>query len=156
MFPTLNIFVMIAGRKKWYTCPPQPGDQLRDYQKLFPTSSGREAAGDDLESDIVYIEPGDVLLNPPFEWHKVLNDVGFTLGGAFRVIDTDYIAALGTRGNLDASRVDVENDEEMAHFMTSLNYASRHITRAQMMLNDIEYAYLRKKAPRQTIEIGHQ
>ncbi|MDF5855080.1 hypothetical protein P4209_20040 [Pseudomonas aeruginosa] len=43
IFPTLNIFVMIAGTKKWSTRPPQLGDQFRDYHLLFETSSGREA-----------------------------------------------------------------------------------------------------------------
>ncbi|MBA3771556.1 MAG: hypothetical protein H0X13_03425 [Ramlibacter sp.] len=161
MFPTLNVFVMIAGTKKWITRPPQLGDQLRDYDLMFATSSGREAAGRDFEGDVVYVEPGDVLINPPFEWHKVLNARGLSIGAAFRVIDTAYIAKLQTRRNLDASKVACEGDrladtEELAHFLTSINYAARHINRAQMMVNDIEYAYLRTRANTDSFRIGHQ
>lgn len=160
MFPTLNIFVMIAGTKKWSTRPPQLGDQYRDYSKMFSTSSGREFPGGDFESDVVYLEPGDVLLNPPFEWHKVLNSRGLSVGAAFRVIDTDYLSKLRDRPSLDTSKVDCTGDgkdtEELAHFLTSISYASRHLNRAQMLLNDIEYAYLRKRGGVDSIQIGHQ
>ncbi|GLG83354.1 hypothetical protein ACSO1_18760 [Acinetobacter calcoaceticus] len=44
---------------------------------------------------------GDVLVNPPFEWHKVLNAKGLSIGAAFRVIDTDYLKQLEERKNLD-------------------------------------------------------
>ncbi len=159
MFPTLNMFVMVAGKKKWSTRPPELGEQFREYDKLFSTSSGREAPGLDFESDVIYLEPGDVLVNPPFEWHKVLNAEGISIGAAFRVIDTSYLSQLGSRESLDLSRVDIKadpaNKEELAHFLTSVNYASRHLNRAQMLLNDMEYAYLRKKGERQEVHIGH-
>ncbi|WP_073647545.1 hypothetical protein [Pseudomonas aeruginosa] len=161
IFPTLNIFVMIAGTKKWSTRPPQLGDQFRDYHLLFETSSGREAPGGDYESDVVYVEPGDVLINPPFEWHKVLNARGLSIGAAFRVIDTHYLERLGTRPNLDREKIahdqgNFAETEELAHFLTSINYASRHLNRAQMILNDIEYAYLRKRGKRDSILVGHR
>ncbi|MDS7931002.1 hypothetical protein RMB03_15415 [Acinetobacter sp. V91_7] len=99
-------------------------------------------------------------MNPPFEWHKVLNAKGLSIGAAFRVIDADYLKQLEERKNLDVSRVDVfnnfENSEELAHFLTSINYASRDLNRAQMLLNDLEYAYLRKKAPIESVNIGHK
>ena len=149
MFPTLNIFVMIGGKKKWMTRPPEPGDQYRNYNELFSTSSGREAPGKDFDCDVVSVVPGDVLLNPPYEWHKVLNAEGFSLGAGFRVIDTDYLLRLGSRDRLDVNKVDItagaSYDEDLAHLLTSASYASRHINRAQMMLNDIEYSYLRKR-----------
>lgn len=155
MFPTLNVFVMIAGRKQWMTRPPHPGDQFRDYDKMFPTSSGREAPAGDFECDTMYLEPGDVLVNPPFEWHKVLNDEGLSLGGAFRVIDTEYLADLETRENLDLKKADIRENEDLAHFITSVSYASRSGTRAGMILNDLEYVYLRKRGTAQPVEIGH-
>lgn len=161
IFPTLNVFVMIAGTKKWTTRPPQLGDQFRHYDLMFATSSGREAPGGDFEGDVVYLEPGDVLLNPPFEWHKVLNSRGLSIGAAFRVIDTAYLDRLKGRSSLDISKVEregrsVSDVEELAHFLTSINYASRHLNRAQMILNDIEYAYLRKRGGHDAIQIGHQ
>lgn len=155
MFPTLNIFVMIAGRKKWTTRPPMIGEQFCEYDRLFPTSSGREAAGVEFDGDTIYIEPGDVLLNPPFEWHKVLNDIGFTLGAAFRIIDVDYLSRIRSRKNLDLLKADPATHEEMAHFVTSANYASRHLNRAQMLLNDVEYLCLRKRVEANPVRIGH-
>ncbi len=151
MFPTLNVFVMIAGTKKWSTRPPQLGDQFRDYDLMFDISSGREAPGMSFESDVVYVKLGDVLINPPFEWHKVLNARGLCFGAAFRIIDIHYLEKLQARPNLDMSKIlqggykqaELEN---VAHYLTSLNYASRYINRAQMLLNDVEYAYFRKKS----------
>ena len=157
MFPTLNIFVMIAGQKRWFTRPPELGEQFSGFSKMFSTSSGREGAGETFEHDLVHLQPGDVLLNMPFEWHKVLNDTGLSVGAAFRVIDTDYIGRLAERSTLDVSKVDVINNpeetEELAHFLTSMNYASRHINRAQMILNDIEYAYLRRKGGSGSVKV---
>ena len=138
MFPTLNIFVMISGQKKWYTRPPGKGDQFKDYDKLFSTSSGRENSGGNYNSDIVYVDSGDVLFNLPFEWHKVLNNKGLSIGAAFRVIDNTYIDELLLRKNADPVI-----SEELAHFMTSLSYSSHHINRAQMMLNDLEFSYIK-------------
>ncbi|MEI2387105.1 hypothetical protein [Breoghania sp. JC706] len=159
MFPTMNVFVMIAGIKKWSTRPPAIGDQYRDYDLMFPTSSGREAPAGEFNADTVYLEPGDVLINPPFEWHKVLNGKGLSVGAAFRVIDDTYLNAIAERPQLDLTKAGIGADvtadtEEMAHFITSISYASRHLNRAQMLLNDLEYAYLRKGRSA-SVRIGH-
>lgn len=143
MFPTLNLFVMIAGRKQWTTRPPTLGEQLEDEDRLFTASSGREAPGATFDSDTVYVEPGDVVLNPPYEWHKVLNARGLSIGAAFRVIDTIYIDQLVRRRAILAN---VPNFAEMvpeavAHLLTSLRYCSLHFNRAQMMLNEAEHVY---------------
>lgn len=143
MFPTLNIFVMVAGRKKWMTRPPELGEHLTNDSQLFFTSSGREAPGQYFDHDTVYVEPGDVLFNLPFEWHKVLNAKGLSIGAAFRVIDTSYIHRLSERSAIVEKMPSFENDvtEDLAHLLTSVKFASFHLNRAQMMLNDIEYAY---------------
>ena len=128
---------------------------------MFATSSGRESPGGCFKSDVFHVRPGDVIINPPFEWHKVLNAKGLSIGAAFRVIDIQYIDKLKLRKNLDTSRIDrVGGDksktEELAHFLTSIKYASTCLNRAQMILNDIEYAYLRKKGAVGDINIGHK
>ncbi|HVX60621.1 MAG TPA: hypothetical protein VHC19_08465 [Pirellulales bacterium] len=143
MFPSLNLFVMIAGRKKWMTRPPELLEQLDGEEYMFSTSSGREAPGAEFDHDTVYVEPGDVLLNPPYEWHKVLNARGLSLGAAFRIIDDDYIARLAQRRAFRANAPNFGDDhpEAVAHLLTSLRYCSFHINRAQMMLNEGEYVY---------------
>ena len=143
MFPTLNIFVMVAGRKKWMTRPPELGDHLKNDSQLFFTSSGREAPGSHFEHDVTYLEPGDVLFNLPYEWHKVLNAKGLSVGGAFRVIDTSYIQRLSQRSAIHERMPEFENEvsEDLAHLLTSVRFSSFNLNRAQMMLNDIEYAY---------------
>lgn len=161
MFPTLNMFVMIAGVKQWSTCPPRLGEQSSGYQKMLNTmGSGREDSGGEYDCDVVYLRPGDVLINPPYEWHKVLNGTGLTAGAAFRVVDVSYLSQLGGREALDTSRAKFDGSAsrtfELMHFLTSINYASRHINRAQMMVNEIEYAYLRKNGAIDMVNIGHQ
>lgn len=143
MFPTLNLFVMIAGRKKWMTCPPALLEQLDGEDRMFSTSSGREAPGATFDHDTVYLEPGDVLLNPPYEWHKVLNARGLSIGIALRIIDTNYLAQLTRRRVILANLPDFGDvvPEAVAHLLTSLRYGSFHLNRAQMMLNDAEYIY---------------
>ncbi|MFL6622530.1 MAG: hypothetical protein ACJ8NR_07925 [Sulfurifustis sp.] len=144
MFPTLNVFVMIAGTKKWMTRPPRLLEQLEGESRMFSTSSGREAPGETFgDYDTVFLTPGDVLLNLPYEWHKVLNARGLSLGGAFRIVDTEYIAALGRRPTVRAKlpNFGAEVPDDVGHLLTSLKYASFHLNRAQMMLNDAEHVY---------------
>jgi hypothetical protein len=143
MFPTLNVFVMIAGRKKWMTRPPELLEQLDGDQRMFSTSSGREAPGEDFDHDTVFVDPGDVLVNMPYEWHKVLNAKGLSLGGAFRIIDGDYVGRLASRPTVRSilPRFAEEVPEDVAHLLTSLKYASFHLNRAQMILNDAEHIY---------------
>jgi hypothetical protein len=143
LFPMLNIFVMVAGRKKWMTRPPKLGDHLKNDSQLLFTSSGREAPGQYFDHEQVYVEPGDVLLNVPYEWHKVLNAKGLSIGCAFRVIDTSYISQLSRRPAIAENMPSFENDvtDDLAHLLTSVRFASLNLNRAQMMLNDIEYAY---------------
>lgn len=143
MFATLNLFVMIAGRKKWMTRPPRLGEQFENEEQLFAASSGREAPGAEFDHDTVYVEPGDALVNPPFEWHKVLNARGLNIGAAFRVIDTNYINQLTRRRAILANLPNFSDalTEPIAHLLTSLRYGSLHFNRAQMMLNEAEYVY---------------
>jgi hypothetical protein len=143
MFPTLNLFVMIAGRKKWMTRPPALLEQLEGEDYMFSTSSGREAPGATFDHDMVHLEPGDVLLNPPYEWHKVLNGRGLNIGAAFRIIDTIYIARLARRRSILANLPAFGDviPEAVAHLLTSLRYCSLQLNRAQMMLNEGEHVY---------------
>lgn len=143
MFATLNLFVMIAGRKKWMTRPPALNEQFEDEDRLFTASSGREAPGATFDHDAVYVEPGDALLNPPYEWHKVLNATGLSIGAAFRVIDSLYIDGLTRRRAILANLPNFGEvlPESVAHLLTSLRYGSLHFNRAQMMLNEAEHVY---------------
>lgn len=138
MFPTANVFVLVAGRKKWMSYPPRAGDQLSNHEELIFPSGGREGPLEQREFDTIYLEPGDVLFNVPYEWHKVLNARGWSLGAAFRVIDRPYVdrilASRVNRANTKARKL----DEEYAHLATSLRVASRDPVRMQMCLNTME------------------
>ena len=125
------------------TRPPEPEEHLGTYENMFPTSSGREAPGRDFEKDTIFLDPGDVLLNMPYEWHKVLNACGLSLGAAFRIIDTDYLKHLATRQAISEQLPNFETDmaEDVAHLLSSLRYASLDVRRAGMMLNELEYAH---------------
>ena len=158
MFPTANLFVMLAGKKKWMTYPPQPGDQLRNQEELIYPSGGREGPVEEREYDTVYVEPGDVLFNVPYEWHKVVNAEGWSLGAAFRVIDRSYIDHLISVPAV-ATNIKIRKlDEDEAHLATSLRLASHDPSRLQMFLNTAEmmicesarYSFLKKMVTRQS------
>ncbi|QDU36139.1 hypothetical protein Mal4_04220 [Maioricimonas rarisocia] len=138
MFPTTNLFVMLAGQKKWMTRPPQEGDQLKNHEELIFPSGGREAPVEDREFDTVYLESGDVLFNVPYEWHKVVNARGPSLGAAFRVIDVPYVEQLmqypAVQSNLKLRKM----SDEYKHLATSLRMASLDPRRIRMTLNTAE------------------
>ncbi len=138
MFPTINTFVMIAGTKKWMSRPPQPGDQHRNQEELVFPTGGRECPLEEHEYDTVYLQSGDVLVNVPFEWHKVLNAKGWSLGAAFRVIDRPYVDQLRTYPAIAANLKLKKMSDDYAHLATSLRIASNDPRRMQMSLNCAE------------------
>jgi hypothetical protein len=139
MFPTVNIFVMLVGGKKWLIRPPLEGDHLKDREELIYPSGGRETPVDqNRKYDTVYVTPGDALFNVPYEWHKVMNAKGPSLGAAFRVVDRPYIEELlnspAVKSNLKLRKYGPDE----AHTLTSLKMASRDPVRMQMALNTME------------------
>ena len=138
MFPTVNLFVMIAGKKKWMIRPPQAGDHLRDHEELVFPSGGREQPVQSRAYDTLHVESGDLLFNVPFEWHKVVNAKGWSCAAAFRVIDKPYrdllLSLPAVRANLKLR----EMSDEYAHLATSLRIASHDPVRMQMALNSAE------------------
>lgn len=138
MFPTLNVFVMIAGVKKWMTRPPLQGDQFQHQEEIVFPSGGREGPVEEREFDTVYLKSGDVLFNVPFEWHKVLNARGPSVGAAFRVIDRPYIEGLKSYPAVNANLKLKNIDDEYSHLASSLKYASLDPQRMAMSLNSIE------------------
>lgn len=138
MFPTLNVFVMISGMKQWMTRPPRDGDQFRNHEELVFPTGGREGPLEERPVDTVYLESGDVLFNVPFEWHKVLNARGPSVGAAFRVIDRPYVDSLKEIPAVKANLKLREINDEYAHLATSLKYASCDPARMMMTLNSAE------------------
>lgn len=96
---TINLFRQISGRKKWYFIPPSQTPYLRAkvYANGFSATSktiqphnGKAGSPwfNKLKRYTVTLEPGDLLLNPPWWWHGVENLPGeeLVVGVATRFI----------------------------------------------------------------------
>jgi hypothetical protein len=159
MFCTLNVFVMVAGLKKWMTCPPSLGEQFERPEELLGATGGREAPRS--VYDTVWVEPGDVLINVPYEWHCIHNRRGLSCGVAYRVIDWNDLRSpawslrfrklqgiseqrieLARKRFQDPPPVLSDRVDEFAHFLTSARYASLDPRRMAMLLNWVEMAVL--------------
>lgn len=94
----LNVFRQIAGRKRWYFFPPSQTPYVfpKLYDSGFSATSRtvqHHARGtgvpwfDKLERYSTVLEPGDVLIVPPWWWHCVENEAG----------DDDLVIGVATR-----------------------------------------------------------
>lgn len=86
----VNIFRQVAGRKKWWFIPPHqtaylmPSINVNGFSahtktlidKVDPVTGGAQTASPWLNKITRYtavVNPGDVLINPPWFWHAILN-----------------------------------------------------------------------------------
>jgi hypothetical protein len=80
----VNIFRMVTGTKKWWFIPPsqtayiKPSINLNGFSAFTHTLVGKEGKEvspwmTKLERYTVVVQPGDVLINPPWFWHGILN-----------------------------------------------------------------------------------
>ena len=94
----LNVFRQISGRKRWYFFPPSQTPYVfpKLYDSGFSATSRtvqHHARGtgapwfDKLERYSTVLEPGDVLIVPPWWWHCVENEAG----------DDDLVIGVATR-----------------------------------------------------------
>lgn len=156
---SLNLFVMVGGIRKWMSFPPVADEQLGKKATRIEGALRVDPA-DASTYDTVYLRPGDVLFNPPFEWHKVLNGAGFTCGLAFRLKDIahgfqlfeHHLAGAGLEIGANEEAVegarrylsqllvanDLEGEDGAIHLLTSAMYASLDPRRAKMLLGIIE------------------
>jgi len=80
----VNIFRQVAGRKKWWFIPPhqsayiKPSINLNGFSAFTHTLVGKEGKEPSpwltkIERYTTIMNPGDVLINPPWFWHGILN-----------------------------------------------------------------------------------
>lgn len=88
----VNIFRQVAGRKKWWFIPPtqtkylKPSLNAAGFSAFSHTLVGKDGKRESpwmkkLERYTTIVEPGDVIINPPWFWHGTQN-----LGGASDII----------------------------------------------------------------------
>lgn len=81
----VNIFRQISGRKRWWFIPPsqtaylKPSININGFSAHTHTMVGKDGGAmspwfNKLERYGAWLEPGDVLINPPWFWHGILND----------------------------------------------------------------------------------
>ncbi len=97
--PGGNFFLQIAGRKTWTLVDPALSPYLcpltaRPFNHCLSIYGSYHAQSDDcpiwrLPRQTVTLEPGDLLYNPPWWWHEVINH-GDTIGCALRHVPRPF------------------------------------------------------------------
>jgi hypothetical protein len=101
----VNVFRQIVGRKRWWFIPTSETAYVRpcitalgySYHSHLNIAPIRGNVSDPivnkLERYTAVLEPGDVVMNPPWFWHAVENLDPFTIGSPARYADKDARAA---------------------------------------------------------------
>lgn len=80
----VNVFRQIVGQKKWWFIPPsqtpylKPSINVNGFSAHTKTLVGKEGGVpspwlEKIERYTTVLDPGDVLINPPFFWHGIIN-----------------------------------------------------------------------------------
>ena len=110
----VNIFRQIVGQKKWWFIPPsqtpylKPSINVNGFSAHTKTLVGKGGATASpwltkIERYTTVLNPGDVLINPPFFWHGILNlgekeDNSLVIGAPSRYIK-GYSTIAGFKSN---------------------------------------------------------
>eukprot|EP00604_Paraphysomonas_vestita_P003552 CAMPEP_0174822930 /NCGR_PEP_ID=MMETSP1107-20130205/19929_1 /TAXON_ID=36770 /ORGANISM="Paraphysomonas vestita, Strain GFlagA" /LENGTH=312 /DNA_ID=CAMNT_0016043477 /DNA_START=107 /DNA_END=1041 /DNA_ORIENTATION=- len=86
-----NWFIQVVGKKRWEFLSPKYSAYLWPLKGGLVNfwNSNENMARDSvhLPREFVDLYPGDVLLNPPWQWHKIVNYPGFTIGVPIRELN---------------------------------------------------------------------
>ena len=111
----VNIFRQIVGQKKWWFIPPsqtpylKPSINVNGFSAHTKTLVGKGGATPSpwlskIERYTTVLDPGDVLINPPFFWHGIINlgekdDNSLVIGAPSRYIK-GYSTIAGFKSNV--------------------------------------------------------
>lgn len=93
-----NYFVQIAGRKRWYYMDPKYSYLFKPLRngnaafmlntELMPFMKEENPNHKEFNSHFPFrytdLSPGDMLYNPPFQWHTIQNYPGLSMGTPIR------------------------------------------------------------------------
>jgi len=80
-----NFFVQLAGEKNWTFMPPNASLHMKPTMRRGKTAiAGADLSVKTIETRIprrtVVLRPGDLLYNPDWYWHRIINHPGFAAG----------------------------------------------------------------------------
>mmetsp|Transcript_11812 Transcript_11812/g.21905 ORF Transcript_11812/g.21905 Transcript_11812/m.21905 type:complete len:358 (+) Transcript_11812:56-1129(+) len=87
-----NWFIQVVGRKRWEFIAPEYSASVWPLKggmfNFWTGNKDMESAVHHIPSEYVDLEPGDVLFNPPWQWHKITNFEGLSIGVPVREKNT--------------------------------------------------------------------
>lgn len=103
----INIFRQMVGRKKWWFIPPsqtpylKPSINVNGFSAHTHTMVGKNGEQESpwmrkIERYTAVLEPGDVLINPPWFWHGIVNQ-GESADSLVVGVPTRYGGSASTR-----------------------------------------------------------
>jgi hypothetical protein len=109
----VNIFRQMVGRKKWWFIPPsqtpylKPSINVNGFSAHTHTLVGKNGETESpwmnkIERYTAVLEPGDVLINPPWFWHGIINQ-GESSDSLVVGVPTRYGGSVSTKAALKSN-----------------------------------------------------
>jgi len=114
-----NWFIQVVGRKRWEFIMPEYSAYAWPLKggllNFWTGNKHMDEMSRHVPTEFVDLEPGDVLLNPPWQWHKITNYGGLSIGVPIReknpfntLVNNPYFAII-TACNVILSKLGFSN-----------------------------------------------
>lgn len=122
--PVLNYYHQVCGKKLWHIAPHNASFGELDKYQMILDEEGMNSFMNDPQVYSGFVEPGDLLLNPPWLWHYVQTARGFNFAFTYKQTNFGWWA--------DVNKIDP------THVSVNMQYGAYDLRAQRLPMRDLK------------------